>query len=84
MPEEVPVHRHWLLLRTLGARRHWLTVHEMAQEMGVADKTIRRDLSLFQRLGFPLVETDGERGRETWRLAAGGGAQPASPRRLST
>jgi len=76
MAQEVPVHRHWLLLRTLGARRHGLTVREMAQEMGVAEKTIRRDLVLFKRLAFPLLETNGERGRRTWRLGPGGGAPP--------
>jgi len=76
MPDDVPVYRHWILLRTLGARRHGLTVREMAQDMGVAEKTIRRDLALFQRLGFPLVETNGERGRKTWRLAGGGSAPP--------
>ena len=76
MSEEVPVHRHWILLRTLGARRHGLTVREMAQEMGVAEKTIRRDLVLFKRLAFPLEEADGERGRKTWRLGAGGSAPP--------
>jgi len=76
MSEDVPVYRHWLLLRTLGARRYGLTVREMAHEMGVADKTIRRDLTLFQRLGFPLLETNGKRGRKTWRLGAGGSAPP--------
>ncbi len=76
MPDDVPVYRHWILLRTLGARRYGLTVREMAREMGVAEKTIRRDLALFQRLGFPLRETDGERGKKTWRLAGEGSAPP--------
>jgi len=76
MSDDVPVYRHWILLRTLGARRHGLTVREMAREMDVAEKTIRRDLALFQRLGFPLMETNGERGRKTWRLAGGGSAPP--------
>ncbi len=76
MSDEVPIYRHWLLLRTLGARRHGLTVREMAREMKVADKTIRRDLMLFQRLGFPLEETNGERGRKTWRIGAGVNAPP--------
>ncbi len=76
MHDDVPVYRHWILLRTLGARRYGLTVREMAREMGVAEKTIRRDLALFLRLGFPLKETDGERGKKTWRLAGDGSAPP--------
>ena len=62
MSDEVPIYRQWLLLRTLGARRCGVTVREMAREMGVAEKTIRRDLELFGRLGFPLEEI----GRRPW------------------
>jgi hypothetical protein len=60
----VPLHRHWSLLRMLGARRHGMTVSEMAREMGVADKTIRRDLDLFRRVCFPVEETDSARGED--------------------
>jgi predicted DNA-binding transcriptional regulator YafY len=76
MSDEVPVHRHWMLLRMLAARRYGLSVREMAREMGVADKTIRRDLALCQRLRIPLLESDGARGRKTWRLADGRGVPP--------
>jgi predicted DNA-binding transcriptional regulator YafY len=76
MHDDVPIKRHWILLRTLCARRLGMSVREMALEMGVAEKTIRRDLELFRRLGFPLVETNGERGRKTWRLTDGGGLPP--------
>jgi proteasome accessory factor B len=40
----------------------------MATEMGVAEKTIRRDLLLFQNLGFPLEEESGDFGRKTWKM----------------
>ena len=34
MPEESPLVRQWILLRTLCARRYGATVKEVAQEMG--------------------------------------------------
>jgi proteasome accessory factor B len=75
MPDDPPLVRQWNLLRTLGARHYGVTIREMAREMGVADKTIRRDLELFGRLGFPLEKSVGDRGRNTWKLA-GGWSQP--------
>src|SRR5947208_13310295 len=60
--------RQWILLRTLLSRHYGLTVREMAAEVGVADKTIRRDLEAFRGAGFLLDETVGEYGRKTWRL----------------
>jgi len=75
MPDDLPLIRQWSLLRILGVRHHGVSVREMAQEMGVTEKTIRRDLELFGRLGFPLEKTVGDRGRNTWKLA-GGWSQP--------
>jgi len=68
MAEEQPLVRQWILLRLLCARRHGATVREMAQEMGVSDKTIRRDLETFQRVGFPLKDSVGDHGRKKWRI----------------
>ena len=56
MPEESPLVRQWILLRTLCSRHFGATVKEMSQEMGVSDKTIRRDLETFQKAGFPLED----------------------------
>jgi predicted DNA-binding transcriptional regulator YafY len=69
MHDQASLERQWLLLRTLGARRLGISVREMARETGVAEKTIRRDIRLFEKLGFPVRETNGERGRKTYRLA---------------
>jgi proteasome accessory factor B len=63
------MNRQWRLLRALSARRYGMTVREMAREMEVGEKTIRRDLKLFRRVGFSMVETTGEHGRKTWRPA---------------
>lgn len=71
MSEETPLVRQWLLLRKLSVLHHGVTVREMADEMGVSEKTIRRDLELFQRAGFLLSETVGDHGRKQWRIDAG-------------
>jgi hypothetical protein len=63
MHDQTSIERQWILLRTLVARRHGISVSDMAREAKVAEKTIRRDLELFQKLGFPLLETNCERGR---------------------
>ena len=60
MPGETPLVRQWILLRAFCARRHGATVIDMAEEMGVCAKTIRRDLDTFQKAGFPLEETVGD------------------------
>jgi DeoR/GlpR family transcriptional regulator of sugar metabolism len=53
MPDEASLDRQLILIRTLIARRYGATVSEMAREMDVAEKTIRRDLKRFQKLGYP-------------------------------
>jgi predicted DNA-binding transcriptional regulator YafY len=62
--------RQWRLLRMLSARRLGNGDAEAAAELTVTEKTIRRDLIAFQRVGFPLAETVGDHGRKTWRLKA--------------
>ena len=77
MADAAPVARQWTLLRMLSAQRLGLTVDEAAAELQVAVKTIRRDLRLFQQLGFRLEETVGEHGRKRYRLDTGHGAPPS-------
>jgi predicted DNA-binding transcriptional regulator YafY len=68
MPRQSPLIRQWTLLKTLCARRHGATVNELAEERGVGEKTIRRDLETFQVAGFPLVETVEDFGRKKWHI----------------
>jgi len=68
MVRDTPLVRQWLLIKMLAARRYGLTVREMAEELGVNERTIRRDLQTFLAVGFPIEETVGERGRKLWRL----------------
>lgn len=69
MAETVPILRQWLLLKMLSARRQGVTLREMADETGCSQKTIRRDLLLLTRVGFPVDETTADHGRKHWRIA---------------
>ena len=69
MSENAPLVRQWILLRRLSSHRLGLTVREMADELHVNQKTIRRDLETFQQAGFPLEEIPQDHGRKAWRLA---------------
>jgi proteasome accessory factor B len=68
MAEHPPLIRQWILLRHLSSSRHGITVKDLADELQVGEKTIRRDLDMFRLAGFPLEETVHEHGRKTWRL----------------
>jgi len=70
MSERSPLYRQWPLVQLLSASRYGVTLREMAEQMGVNPKTIRRDLRAFAELGFPLDVEIGPRGRKTWRIAA--------------
>lgn len=68
MPEASPLIRQWMLLKLLSARRYGATVKEMAEEMSVSERTIRRDLETFLAAGFPLEEAVCDHGRKTWHI----------------
>jgi hypothetical protein len=62
--DDLQVFRQWMILRTLGARRHGMSIRDLAAARGVDQQTIRRDLKTLKLLGFPLEETEGPRGRK--------------------
>jgi predicted DNA-binding transcriptional regulator YafY len=68
MSDHAPIARQWRLLQILSARRQGATVRELAAEMEVVDKTIRRDLVFLAKTGFPLTETVGDYNRKSWKL----------------
>jgi predicted DNA-binding transcriptional regulator YafY len=68
MADDATVTRHFNLIRLLGARRLGVTIRDLVHELGVADKTIRRDLAFLRRMGVPVEERAGERGKKTWKL----------------
>lgn len=51
-----PLFWQWMVLKMLASWRHGMTAAELADETGVSQKTIRRDLKKFQQLGFPPEE----------------------------
>ena len=73
MADQLPLLRQWILLRTLCTRHHGVTIKDMVHELNVSEKTIRRDLETFQRVGFPLKEVVGDFGRKTWHMEDGKG-----------
>lgn len=65
--------RQWILLKILPARRLGASVESLAAEASVSVKTIRRDLLLFQELGFPLEEFRAGHGKKIWKLSGQSG-----------
>ena len=70
MRDEKGLRRQWALLRALSSARHGIPIKRMAEELGVTERTIRRDLGVFRSVGFPLEEHVGEFGRKTWRIVS--------------
>ena len=62
MSDHEPLPRQWLILKTLSSRHYGASVAEMAAELGVTEKTIRRDLKAFDEVGFPIEEQVGDHG----------------------
>ena len=75
MADQLPLVRQWILLRKLCSCHYGVTIKDMVHELGVSEKTIRRDLETFQAAGFPL--------KETWRslAARSGTSRRARPSR---
>ncbi|MEE8218614.1 MAG: WYL domain-containing protein [Vicinamibacteria bacterium] len=61
--------RQWKILKTIEAGR-WTSAAALAEEQGVTERTIRRDLEALQEAGFPLYD-DRQDGKKVWRLIDG-------------
>ncbi|GEM_PF-192610 len=68
MSRQAALVRQWTILRTLSSRHFGATVRELASELNVSTKTIRRDLETFSLAGFPIEESVGEYGRKRWKI----------------
>jgi proteasome accessory factor B len=73
MASSAPLVRQWLLLRTLSTWRHGATIRELADELEVSEKTIRRDLDTFLDVGFPVRETVEDHNRKKYLIEPPGG-----------
>jgi predicted DNA-binding transcriptional regulator YafY len=69
MAGKSPLIRQWTLIKILASRPDGLSVQEMASEMGVSIKTIRRDLETFSQTGFSLYYESGPKRKKRWRLS---------------
>jgi len=78
MIDDTPVTRRFNLMQLLRARRLGATTREIAREMQVSEKTIRRDLEFLQQISYPIDEVTGDRGRKTWRYNGNGNPLPLS------
>jgi len=61
--------RQWKILKTIEAGR-WTSAAALAEQYGVTERTIRRDLEALQEAGFPLYD-DRVDGKKVWRLVEG-------------
>ena len=68
MTSKAQLVRQWQLLQVLSVRRQAATIRELAAEMDVVDKSIRRDLDFLRGIGFPIFESVGPYGRKSWKL----------------
>lgn len=62
------IRRQLITLRALSSRRDGLYVEDLATELGVSLKTVRRDLHRLRDVGFPLTKTNERHGRARWSL----------------
>ncbi len=60
MSEETPLARQWLLLRGLCVKRQGVSVREMADEMGVSQKTIRKMAVVYEKVSKRSVLPKGK------------------------
>jgi predicted DNA-binding transcriptional regulator YafY len=61
--------RQWKILKTIEAGR-FTSSAKLAEEHGVTERTIRRDVEALQEAGFPLYD-DRHDGKKVWRLVEG-------------
>jgi predicted DNA-binding transcriptional regulator YafY len=61
--------RQWRILKIIEAGRY-TTGADLAEQLAVTERTIRRDIEALQEAGFPLYD-DRVDGRKVWRLVEG-------------
>src|SRR5688572_32010777 len=62
--------RQWQILREVESRRTGVTIHELARQVKVSTRTIRRDLQALQEAGFAVYDEGEENETKKWRLDA--------------
>jgi predicted DNA-binding transcriptional regulator YafY len=62
--------RQWQILREIEAKRVGVTIHDLAKQVRVSTRTIRRDLQALQEAGFAVFDEGDENETKRWRLDA--------------
>lgn len=62
-----PLARQWRIVKLLS-KPSGLSLDELAGELGVSIKSIRRDLKELREADIPFAESTGPHGKKTWRL----------------
>ncbi len=70
MGNSSPLLRQWALLQALASGNGETTIKSLVAVTGMSEKTIRRDIAVLRRVGFPVVEQSGEFGRKTFSLTS--------------
>jgi len=60
--------RQWQILREIETRRTGVTIHELADQVHVSTRTIRRDLQALQEAGFAVYDEGEENETKRWKL----------------
>ena len=62
--------RQWNLLKTLQTRGEGVPLRQLAEELGVSERTIQRDFEILEEVGFPIEHQEDEYGKRFWRMPA--------------
>ena len=60
--------RQWQILREIESRRVGVTIHDLAKQVRVSTRTIRRDLQALQEAGFAVFDEGDEQETKRWKL----------------
>lgn len=60
--------RQWQILREIETRRTGVTIQELAAQVDVTTRTIRRDLQALQEAGFAVYDEGEENATKRWRI----------------
>ncbi len=68
MSEQAALHRQWRILERLAGHGPGLSVDDLARDLEVTPRTIRRDLQTFKAVGLSIRENTARHGRKIYRL----------------
>jgi predicted DNA-binding transcriptional regulator YafY len=60
--------RQWNLLKMLQTRGEGVSLRDIADVLGVSERTVQRDFEILQELGFPIAFDEDECGKRFWRM----------------